>query len=349
MRLFPGVQRTTVLCRGAGRRPVCNDVKAFDCSARAAQAGDPEAQAAVAEAYLHGIGVPPHRGEAARWFGRAAAQGHVVSMVTLAKLALASEVPDYATALRWATRAAASGSLDAKLLLANLLLFGAAEHRDVVRSTTLFREAAAQGSAAGSLGLALALLQGEAVVPSEVIVLIETAAATRLPMALYLAGIISECGLAAAPDLARVTGLYQQAALLGVRAAQTRFGAALLEGIGTAQDAMAGETWLRKAALAGDAAAAALVGQIYDGPAPNAVEAGLWFARAAALGGVQRVGSRQSLAPTDDPAFLLARCLSSSPVKNGGGGPNELQAGPPAALMKSTKARNGAGSNRRPG
>ena len=308
------MQRTTVFCRGAGRRPACTDVRAFNRNARPAQAGDPEAQAAIAEAYLQGKGVPPHRGEAARWFGRAAAQGHVASMVTLAKLALAKEAPDHATALRWATRAAASGSLDAKLLLANLRLFGPLEHRDVPGSTALFREAAAQGSAAGSLGLALALLHGETVVTSEVIDLIETATAARLPMALYLAGIISECGLAAEPDLARATGLYHQAALLGVRAAQTRFGVALLQGTGTPQDTMTGETWLRKAALAGDAAAAALVGQIYagDGGLPlNAVEAGLWFARASALGGAQRVGGTLSLAPTDDPAVLLAPCRAA--------------------------------------
>ena len=281
-------------------------------------AGDAAAQAHVALAYLHGEGVPAHLGEAVRWFERAALQGHPEAMVQLAKLALQGQStgaamagPELERGRSWAKRAAEAGSLEGQLLLANLLLFGPAGQRDLGKAAALFRQAAASGSAAGSFGLALALLQGDPeaqAAPGEIVALIESAAAQGLPMAVYLAGVVSECGFGTAPDLSTALALYRRAAELGVRAAQTRLGFALLRGSGKMQNEHAGETWLRKAARAGDAAAAALVGEIYAGggalPA-NLAEAEMWFSRARSLGWAPGT----VLAPSDDPAMLIGTCL----------------------------------------
>ncbi len=70
-----------------------------------------------------------------------------------------------------------------------------------------------------------------------------------------------------------------------MRSGQARWGLALLDGRAAfARDPVNGESWLRRAALAGDAEAAALVGDLYakggDLP-PNFAEAASWYARAA--------------------------------------------------------------------
>jgi uncharacterized protein len=71
------------------------------------------------------------------------------------------------------------------------------------------------------------------------------------------------------------------------RSAQVRFGIALLNGRGVRQDAQSGETWLRRAGLAGDPVAAAMVGDLYSNQGsvpPNFCEAAQWFQRAAGAG-----------------------------------------------------------------
>ena len=57
-----------------------------------------------------------------------------------------------------------------------------------------------------------------------------------------------------------------------------------MEGRGVKQDLLAGKSWLRRAALAGDADAAARLGDLYVKPGdlpPNYGEAAIWFSRAA--------------------------------------------------------------------
>ena len=66
-----------------------------------------------------------------------------------------------------------------------------------------------------------------------------------------------------------------------------RWGLALMEGRGVAPNKVEGESWLRRAALAGDAEAAAMVGDLYARGGelpPNYAEAAIWFRRAAEAG-----------------------------------------------------------------
>src|SRR5260370_5962547 len=73
----------------------------------------------------------------------------------------------------------------------------------------------------------------------------------------------------------------------GQRSAQLRWGFALIEGREVAQDRVEGESWRRRAALAGDPEAAALVGDLYGrngGLPPNYTEAAGWYRRAAEAG-----------------------------------------------------------------
>ena len=61
----------------------------------------------------------------------------------------------------------------------------------------------------------------------------------------------------------------------------------MMQGLGVAANSSEGESWLRRAALAGDAEAAILVGNLYARGGklpPNYAEAATWFRRAAEAG-----------------------------------------------------------------
>src|SRR5262249_10699186 len=106
--------------------------------------------------------------------------------------------------------------------------------------------------------------------------------------AMFLLGVATEHGLGAPRDVPLAAQYYEKAAVEGHRKAQFRWGAMLMDGApGVAKEPETGETFLRRAALAGDADAAMRVGQIYaaggDLP-PNYAEAAIWFERAASVG-----------------------------------------------------------------
>jgi hypothetical protein len=123
--------------------------------------------------------------------------------------------------------------------------------------------------------------------------LLGSAAAAGLPTAHFMLGVLTEGDVlaegapAGADQLATAAVHYRAGAELGHRPSEVRYGLALLNGRGVERDTQGGETWLRRAGLAGDAQAAAMVGDLYarqDGLPPNFCEASLWFQRAAEAG-----------------------------------------------------------------
>jgi len=90
-----------------------------------------------------------------------------------------------------------------------------------------------------------------------------------------------------ARDRIKASEFYRRAAQKGHRSGQLHWGLALMHGIGVDANPSEGETWLRRAALAGDPEAAASVGNIYatgGNLPPNHAEAASWFRRAAEAG-----------------------------------------------------------------
>jgi hypothetical protein len=276
--------------------------RAFPLFAEAAQSGLPQAQYRLGRCYLKGLGVPPSLGEALRWFRRAADAGDAAAQTQLAELALQGIgdqppsglfddpclVSDFERAEHWCREAVAGGSAEAKALLAFILTDGPMERRDPVAADALFREAAAAGWPRGRLGLALMRLrEGTPESTGEAHALLEAAAADGVAVAHHLLGILLESGAACDVDLPAAAEHYRTGAELGHIGAQVRYGFALLHGRGVAQDAFSAETLLRRAGLAGDAQAAAVVGYLYarDGELPpNYAEAAMWLRRAAEAG-----------------------------------------------------------------
>jgi TPR repeat protein len=284
--------------------------EAFPLLARAAKAGNAEAEYRVARCYLEGSGVPASRAEGARWLERAAGRGHIEAQTLLAalcvngladlrpagegqadRLFIAEQQagPDFESALRWSRRAAEAGSPQGQAMLAYVLTNGPEAMRDLEAAHGWYERAAAAGSPEGCLGYALSLAPrtNDAAGRRQVADYLGRAAQAMLPTAVYLLGVLAEQGVGLARDPAAALELYRNAAELGVRSAQARWGLALIEGKLVKRDLLNGETWLRRAALAGDAEAAVLVADlnISNGELPpNYTQAAGWYRRAAEAG-----------------------------------------------------------------
>ena len=281
--------------------------RAFQQFAHAAHRGLPRAQFRLGRCYLLGLGVPSRLDAALRWLTLAAQGRDVEAQALLASLALqgitngagvglfepasrhGGRPPDYQVALQWGQQAADGGSAEAQTLLGYILTAGPEALRDPSRAAQYYQQAAASGFVQGQLGWALALLR-DSFSPAETAEarrLLESAAKADLPAAHFALGVLAEQADADAEQLAAAAAHYREAAERGHRSAQFRYGIALLNGRGVKRDAQSGETWLRRAGLAGDPLAAAMVGDLYarqgDVP-PNFCEAALWFQRAAEAG-----------------------------------------------------------------
>jgi TPR repeat protein len=279
---------------------------AYPLFVKAAKAGLPAAAGELGRAYLFGHGVPRCLTEALRWLTWAASAGEVAAQTLLADLALqgisrttttgffdavsehTKDMPDYDQALKWARRAALGGSSEAKALLGFILTAGPAQVRDQEQGEDFYQQAAETGNPFGQLGWALILLRrNTAVAVGKARGLLEAAASAGLATAHYMLGIIAESGVAGAQDFLVAAEHYRAGAELGHHSAELRYGIALLLGRGVKQDAFNGESWLRRAGLAGEPQAAAMVGDLYTRAGflpPNYVEAAIWFRRAAEAG-----------------------------------------------------------------
>ena len=281
---------------------------AFPYLARAARAGNADAEFLIGRAYLEGAGVPPSRPEGVRWLEKAAQQDYVEAQGLLATLCLngmgpeqtAAGVsgspglfsgqttlgPDFETALIWARRAAEGGSAEAQAMMGFILGSGPDHMRDQSASDEWYRRSAEAAGPQGQLGYALVLARlgtNDPAQQEKLIGHLRAASDTGLATAQYLLGMMHDRGVGVPLDEPEAAKLYSQAAAKGHVSAQARWGFALMHGIGVAPNPTEGESWLRRAALAGDPEAAAMVGDLYakGGPLPpNYAEAAMWFRRA---------------------------------------------------------------------
>ena len=274
----------------------------FQKIARAAHAGEAQAQFEVGRAYLMGESVPPSPADAIFWLEKAAASGFTEAQYLLASMAMqgltnipssglfgsradvasmAGRRPNYELARTWAQKAADGGSSDAKALLACLYNYGPQDWHDPATARLLNQEAAAADSAQGRLGLATFLLaRGRAEDGLEAREQLQAACEAGHPGAHLLLGSLEHDPMVA-------TEHYRIAAEAGLPGGKLRYGKALMEGSGVARDVAAGEGWLRRAALEGEAEAACLVADIYlgtDGLPANLAEGANWLRCAAELG-----------------------------------------------------------------
>lgn len=127
---------------GAGCRPSGQDLaQAAHWLERAAELGHPEAQAALGDAFEHGLGVAKDYGQAFAWYHKAAAQGHVRSIFRIGAFhdfGLAAGPKDAGVAAAWYDRAARRGSCDARFVLASMYAKGRGLDPDRVAAYALY-------------------------------------------------------------------------------------------------------------------------------------------------------------------------------------------------------------------
>ncbi|MDG4879741.1 SEL1-like repeat protein [Mesorhizobium sp. WSM4884] len=279
--------------------------EAFPLMATAARAGIPEAEYQIARCYLEGLGVPASQSEGARWLRRAADRGSADAQALFAALCVAglagqedggggansenlfksefSQAPDFETALQFARKAAEAGSATGQAILGYILTKGPKAMRDLDAAHCWYEKSAAAGCPEGCLGLALSLARRKQ--PEQrvrIAVELRRAADAGLPTAIYFLAVLTEHGMGLPVDLESAEQLYQLAAEKGFVPAQLRLGLALIDGSLSRQDPVAGEAWMRRAALAGNLDAAHRLGEHYvRGSRPDYAEAATWYRRAA--------------------------------------------------------------------
>jgi uncharacterized protein len=243
---------------------------------------------------------------ALRWLTRAGEKGDVVAQTTLAGLHLAGfqkqqleqglfaesgvKHIDYAAALHWALAGAETGNTECQALAGYIYTSAPPGQRDAEKAEHWYRLAAAGGSPQAHLGLGIKILQ-TATTDEPTFAGVEhirKAAEAELPDAHYYMAVIHELGIGVHPDSEKAAEFFGKAANGGVNNARAKYGFMLLHGIGIKQNKVEGETWLRRAALAGDGEAAAVVADIYaqgDGDLPPSfTEAAQWYRLAADAG-----------------------------------------------------------------
>lgn len=280
--------------------------RAFKLYAIAAEAGMPEAERELGLYYLRGDGTGFRSPtEAARWLSMAAEKGDVKAQSTLGGLYANGFQSDAATdlfseakadkvdieaALKWTLLAAEANDPDAQALAGYLYATGPQEIQDIALSKYWYNLAAQAGKPQGHLGLGtLTLLEATTdELTFSAVAHIRAAAEADLATGHFYLGLVYERAIGVHADLGLAAHHYEIAAQKGVRNAQFRYGIMLFNGLGVTPNKVEGETWLRRAALAGEGDAAALVGEIYargdDNLPPNYAEAALWFRIAAEAG-----------------------------------------------------------------
>jgi TPR repeat protein len=132
---------------------------------KAADQGHALAQFNLGNAYFKGRGVTQDYAEAARWYRKAADQGNVLAQFNLGKAYFKGEgvAQDYAEAARWYRKAADQGHANAQIILSDAYFKGEGVAQDYAEAARWVRKAADQGNAIAQNALGFAYFKGEGV------------------------------------------------------------------------------------------------------------------------------------------------------------------------------------------
>jgi TPR repeat protein len=217
----------------------------------AAERNDPAAQYILGLLYENGQGVAQDDAEAARWYQKAADQGHAKAQHRMGRLY--QNTLDYAEALRWYQKAADQGNADSQNNIGKLYYNGWSVPQDYAEALRWYQKAGDQGNATAQ----------------------------------YNIGSLYEHGRGVAEDRTEAARWYQKAAGQGLAVAQNKIGKLYENGYGVAEDRAEAARWYRKAADQGDAEGQYNTGRMYAlgwGVARDMAQARAWMQKAAAAG-----------------------------------------------------------------
>lgn len=138
-------------------------VKKFQKMLADAEAGDAEAQFQVAWLFLNGEGTAPNPEEAAKWYRKAADQGHTKAQVAMGWAFLSGTMglsQDEAEAKKWCLKAAEQNDARGQHALGLMAIFSQNGQKDYAEAVKWFRLAAEQNHANAQAFLGICFLYG---------------------------------------------------------------------------------------------------------------------------------------------------------------------------------------------
>jgi TPR repeat protein len=213
----------------------------------------PEGQAQRGLVLVRGEAGKPDYAEAAKWFRKAAEQGHPGAQFYLAKLYEAGEgVPQgFRDALQWYEKAAAQNHPHAACSIGEMYREGRGVTVDLAEAARWFRKEVEGGCANAQFNLGLVTMPQADPQPwqnwEEAAKWFRMAADQSDPRAQYFLGVYHE-----KTDVPEALEWYRLAAAGGVRGAQAALGERLSDGFTTAPDYVEAYHWFSLAAAQGD-------------------------------------------------------------------------------------------------
>lgn len=201
-----------------------------------AEAGDPEAQNSVGNAYANGQGVPQDYAQALTWYRRAAEKGYAPAQFNLG---LAYELGrgvtnDDRQAFRYYLQAATQGYAPAQFNVGNMFAVGRGVGQDLTEANVWLRQAAEKGVVEAQYNLGLVYEAGRGVKKDEVQAArwYKAAADRGFARAQYNLGLLYEDGRGVAQNDSSAADLYRAAAEQGYAPAQNNLGLLYASGRG---------------------------------------------------------------------------------------------------------------------
>jgi uncharacterized protein len=206
-----------------------------------AEHGNTRAQILVGEAYRTGDGIPADVNESLRWFSRAANSGDPIAQAELAVSYINAPSPerDAAQAFAWYLRSASAGLTVSQNAVGSMFFMGLGVRHDEAEAVRWFQRAAEKGyaPAQANLGFAYSAGRGVAANPKLALKWLNKAANKHEALALFhLGNIYDGCGCGFADNPALAASWYEKAAALGHPAAENNLGVLYTRGTGIPRD-----------------------------------------------------------------------------------------------------------------
>ena len=287
---------------------------------KAAEQGNPDAQAVLGLCYAEGNGIPKDQKEAVTWYRKAAEQGLSTAQCSLGLCyAEGNGIPkDQKEAVTWYRKAAEQGLSIAQYSLGLCYAEGNGIPKDQKEAAVWYRKAAEQGDSHAQFNLGAYYTTGTGVSEDqkEAVTWYRKAAEQGQPSAQVMLGICYEIGEGVVEDKKEAVTWYRKAAEQGNPDAQAVLGKCYAEGNGIPKDQKESTAWYRKAAEQNNPSAQFYLGACYlrgEGVQQNQVEAFTWFKRAAAQG---HAGAAQILSASSFLSSGSGTNSGQSPVAN---------------------------------
>jgi uncharacterized protein len=254
--------------------------KVFSLYMPEAQAGDPVAQASLARLYANGVGVAADPAQAFAWAQKGAEQANAsAEQLVAAWLYRGEGAPaDKAASFGWYKKAAEQGDPLAEARMAYLYLSGDDVARDVAEAQR-WAVKAVLGEVPNTVELVMLTL------PYDGIKRPQAYTKSHLPQIHHWGALALRDRAEVSPIVPILLAAYRREADAGDPVAQSSLGQFYSWGTGVPRDASQALAWERKAAEAGNAAAAEYIAEAYgagtSGLAKDPAESCRWFRKAA--------------------------------------------------------------------